>query len=111
MKMMTKKIADELVRRDKLVVETGSCDTDTVVKYFAPWSAATWEIYSATPLDANGKPDYSDPVNAPDWHMFGRCDLFGNGGELGYVLLSLLAECSGPAGLRIERELYTGFSK
>lgn len=114
MKLLTKKIATELVRRDALVLETGTCPDDTVVRYFTPDASGTWEIYSATPLDAiNGGAmivdDQFDYTHAKDWHMFGRCDL-GMGSELGYVLLSQLEGIRGSLGLPVERDLSVGFS-
>jgi hypothetical protein len=109
MKLITQTIARELVKRDLEVIETGKCDESTVVRFFTPWGSASWEIYSATPLDRiNGSPVEDHDFNhAKDWHMFGRCDL-GRGSELGYVLLSELKSLRGGPGkcLRVERDIH-----
>ena len=53
--------------------------------------------------------ELNDP-DSVDWHLFGYCDLgLGPGmAELGYVMLSELKALKGPAGLRVERDLYYG---
>lgn len=58
------------------------------VKFFTPWSSWTWY---ATEFD--GKDTF-----------FGLVD--GHDRELGYFSLSELKSHAGPAGLRIERDLY-----
>ncbi len=107
MKLMTKAISAALIKADKALVASGMEDSPDkiAVKYFNPVGAATWYITSATPLDADGEPDY-EGVPA-DWHMFGYADL-GHGpgcAELGYVMLSELEAYKGPLGLGIERDL------
>ena len=104
---MTNEIAEKLLARDREVREKGYHDEKgTVVKYFAPWSAASWFIYSGTPLDSINGEAMNTIEGAQDWHLFGRCDLYGDGGELGYVLLSQLQDVRGARGLRIERDLH-----
>lgn len=110
MKLMTKEIAKKLVAADKYFVESenGEGRDEIVVKFFNPAGAGTWYITSATPLDSvNGEPDYENYENAPDWHMFGFCDLgIPHCAELGYVLLSELKSIKGMFGLGIERDMY-----
>lgn len=109
MKLMTKAIAKALHAADQIVINSDGMETpDTiVVKYFNPAGSGTWYITSGTPLDANG--EMTTPDKAADWHLFGLCDLFADGGELGYVMLSELQSVELPFGLRIERDLsYTG---
>ena len=109
MKLMTKAIAAKLVKADLALIasEYEKNMDEIIVKYFNPVGAATWYITSATPLDANGEPDHELGEKAPDWHMFGYCDLgLGPGcAELGYVMLSELEAYKGPFGLGIERDL------
>ncbi len=113
MMLITKEIAKKLVAADKFFVESenGEGRDEIVVKFFNPTGAGTWYITSATPLDSvNGDPDYENYESAPDWHMFGFCDLgFAGCAELGYVLLSELKSIKGMFGLGIERDkFYSG---
>ena len=113
MKLMTKAIAEKLVKADLALIasEFEKNMDEIIVKYFNPVGAGYWYITSATPLDAiNGEPDHENYENAKDWHMFGYVDL-GMGpanSELGYVLLSELESYKGPFGLGIERDLHFG---
>lgn len=68
--------------------ETGGEDFPPVVKFFAPWSSATWLI---SEMDEDGI-------------MFGLCDLGMGCPELGSVLLQELESHVGPCGLTIERD-------
>lgn len=110
MKLMTKAVATALVKADLAFVETGETGKEVLVKFFAPWGAATWYVVGGTPLDAGGEVDYEAGAEnkAADWHMFGYADLgMGPGcAELGYVLLSELEALKGPFGLKIERDRY-----
>lgn len=109
MKLMTKAIAAKLVVADKAFLETGETGNEVIVKYFAPWGAATWWVVAGTPLnDINGEPDYENYADAKDWHLFGYADLgLGPGcAEMGYALLSELEAVKGPFGLKIERDLH-----
>ena len=111
MDLMTKGIAAKLVKADLAFLESGDGRTsnEIAVKYFNPVGNGRWYIVSGTPLDAvNGEPDHELGADAPDWHMFGYCDLeLGPGmAELGYVLLSELKSVKGLMGLGIERDLY-----
>lgn len=105
--VITDEIAAELLRRDMEVRKTGDHkDKGTVVKFFTPWGTASWFIVTGTPLDGNGQA-MDTTEGAADWHLFGRCDLFGDGGELGYVLLSELQAIKGPkqfSMLTVERD-------
>jgi hypothetical protein len=110
MKLMTKGLAEKLVKADKHFVETGETGNEVLVKYFTPWANATWYVVGATPLDEYGEVDYElgELNHADDWHMFGYCDLgLGPGmAELGYVMLGELEGLEGPFGLKVERDLY-----
>lgn len=66
-------------------------DTDLVpvVKWFAPWGAATWLL---TEMEPDGDT------------CFGLCDLGLGEPELGYVSLREIMTFEGPYGLRIERD-------
>ena len=107
MKLLTKEIAAKLVAADTEAARQRPADrTPVVVKFFTPWANATWMISSGTPVDGNGEP--CDPADATDWHLFGHCNLGDpTCAELGYVMLSDLSGLRGPAGLKIERDLYT----
>jgi hypothetical protein len=61
------------------------------VKFFTPWSNWTWYA-------TEGEPD------GEDFRFFGW--VVGLESELGYFLLSELESVTGPAGLKIERDLY-----
>ncbi len=108
MKLITKEIGQKLLAADQayLASEDGTTSDEIIVKYFVPWAAGTWYIVSGTPLDSAGQPVESIEA-AEDWHLFGFADLGHPGAaELGYVLLSQLEAISGPAGLKIERDLH-----
>lgn len=63
-------------------------DPLAIVKYFTPWTSWTWY---ATEFDGNDL-------------FFGL--VVGFEAELGYFSLTELRDTRGPAGLRIERDLY-----
>ncbi|TFH48543.1 MAG: DUF2958 domain-containing protein [Lysobacterales bacterium] len=117
MRLITKAVAVALAKADKAFVESedGVTTDEIAVKFFNPCGAATWWIVRGTPLDEHGEimmdaagdPDYSRPMEAADWHLFGFCDLGDRQcAELGYTLLSQLQEIRGPFGLGIERDRY-----
>lgn len=89
-KMLTKEVIAKL---PKLYSQEKNPDPMVVLKFFNPCGAATWYITEGE--EENG-----------DWRFFGLCDLFGDGGELGYVMLSELESVRLPFGLRIERDMY-----
>lgn len=60
-----------------------------VVKWFAPWGAATWIL---TEMEQDGDT------------CFGLCDLGMGEPELGYVSLREVMSLKGPYGLKIERD-------
>ncbi|MBB2905795.1 DUF2958 domain-containing protein [Agrobacterium tumefaciens] len=66
-------------------------DTDLVpvVKWFAPWGAATWILVE---MEQDGDT------------CFGLCDLGFGEPELGYVSLREVMSIEGPYGLKIERD-------
>lgn len=67
-------------------------DVLPVVKLFCPWGAATWLISERK----SGEPDI----------LFGLCDLGIGCPEIGYVSLPELEAITGPAGLKIERDIH-----
>lgn len=69
-------------------------DHKPVVKFFTPWSGATWLLSEITESDET------------DTILFGLCDLGQGEPELGYVSLAELQAIKGPWGLRIERDLW-----
>lgn len=77
--------------KKKLIFNHTSGDHDKipVVKFFCPWTAATW-IFT----------EY-DEANRT---FFGLCDLGLGSPELGYVTLDGIESVKGPMGLRIERD-------
>lgn len=70
-------------------------ETPVIVKYFVPWGAGTWWVTEG------------EQIEGGDWRLFGFAELGDpQCAELGYVLLSELESVNGPAGLKIERDLY-----
>lgn len=107
MQLMTKAIAEKLIRNDKVMLDKGECDDAIVVKYFDPMGEGTWHVVSGTPLNADGEPDYEAGTDAADWHLFGHATLGDPwAAELGYVMLSELQSIEAPGRLGIERDLY-----
>lgn len=91
MKLLTKEI---LATLPALYAQDGKgMEAIVHVKFFNPCGAATWYITEGSEEDG-------------DWRFFGLCDLFGDGGELGYVMLSELQSVRLMGGLKIERDLY-----
>lgn len=90
MKLLTKEIIKTL---PKLYSGEKNPDPTVVVKFFYPAGAATWYI-------TEGEPE------GDDFRLFGLCDLYGDGGELGYVMLSELQNFKGRFSLGIERDLH-----
>ena len=88
MKMLTKAL------KTKLLENGASPDQDhhPVVKFFAPWGDATW-------LFSQIDPDDQDQI-------FGLCDLGFGYPELGWNSLTEICAATGPAGLKIERDLH-----
>ncbi|UXS98914.1 DUF2958 domain-containing protein [Agrobacterium tumefaciens] len=80
--------------RQKLLHNNATArDTDhvPVVKWFAPWGAATWLL---TEMEQDGD------------ICFGLCDLGLGEPELGYVSLREVMSVEGPYELKIERDLH-----
>lgn len=66
-------------------------DDKPVIKLFNPFGAATWWL---------------SEYNPEDRCFFGLCDLGMGYPEMGYVSRDELEAIRGPAGLRIERDMY-----
>jgi hypothetical protein len=81
-------------RWNQIKVEQGlpKDDLRPIVKFFCPWSGATWLL---TEID----PDEPDIA-------FGLCDVGLGVPELGNVRLSELSALRGPGGRRIERDCW-----
>lgn len=89
MKLLTKAIEAKI---PPLYSTDGVEIKDIVVKFFCPSGSATWYVFEGSKHE-NG-----------DWEFFGRADLFGDGGELGYFYLSQLEDLTCPFGLKVERD-------
>ncbi len=92
MNLLNPRIEAELLLNGISAARSGMGDFTPVAKLFFPASAATWLITEMLPED----PDI----------LFGLCDLGMGFPELGSVRRSELQDFVGPAGLRIERDLY-----
>jgi len=95
MKLMTDEIKNSLLDkyyRQNLYQDSSQYDPMPVVKYFTPWSDATWLIVDMNPEDQDT--------------MFGLCDLGLGMPELGYVSLRELETLQGPLGLKVERDIH-----
>ena len=97
MKLLTKSIAEQLLRNGKIryaLDEQGEADPDflPVVKLFTPDAACTWLLTELDPED----PDIA----------FGLCDLGMQCPELGRVRISELESVRGRLGLPVERNRY-----
>ena len=88
MALLTKALREQLLKNGRVSAEKET-DHRPVVKLFTPDAQATWLL---SELSADGDT------------AFGLCDLGHECPELGYVLLSELAEIRGFLGLHIERD-------
>lgn len=87
MKLLTKAIEKEI---PALYAQDGKGEEAIVhVKFFNPLGPATWFLTEYDPEEGI---------------FFGLCDLFGDGGELGYVSLAELESVRVGLGLGIERD-------
>jgi hypothetical protein len=86
MKLLTKEILKKL---PKLYSTEKVKDPVVQVKFFTPWAGWTW---------------YATEYNPDKRVFFGL--VVGHETELGYFSLDELEEVRGPAGLKIERDLY-----
>jgi len=90
MKLLTK----ELIKKIPPIythAESKPENVPVIVKFFTPWSNWTWYV---TEGEQEGD----------DWRFFGYVEGFEK--ELGYFMLSELAGVTGPAGLKIERDIH-----
>lgn len=95
MKIITKEIARKL---PPLYSQENAADPQVVLKLFTPWTSWTWYV---TEGQKEGEGEY-------DWLLFGFCLNMADpdSAELGYVSLAELMEVQGPAGLRVERDMW-----
>ena len=82
-----------LVDNGRTAPEQDGFDPFPVVKLFTPDAAATWLITEAHP-------------EGDDVRLFGLMDLGLGSPELGYGMLSEIADVRGKLGLPVERDLY-----
>jgi hypothetical protein len=75
----------------KLYAQDGDEDPKVYVKFFQPWGAWTW-------FATEGQPEGEDFI------FFGY--VIGLEREWGYFSLNELCSVTGPAGLKIERDIY-----
>jgi len=87
MKLLTEELRIALTANN---LSARDADHIPVVKWFTPWSNATWLI---TEME-------------PDGRCFGLCDLGFGEPELGYVSHEELESIRGPFGLTVERDLH-----
>lgn len=92
MKLLTKKIEEQLTKYPFGSQDGKGRNAKVVVKYFNPCGAGTWLI-----TEGERQPD-------GDWLLFGYCHIFE--WEWGYVSLNELQSVKGPLGLGIERDLH-----
>jgi hypothetical protein len=105
MKLLTKEIVKRL---PALYSQEKVKDPLVVLKFFVPWNSWTWYVTEGEQVCGHcGESDCTDPEHTGtprDWKFFGLVD--GHEAELGYFSLGELAGIRGPAGLRIERDLF-----
>lgn len=93
MKLLTKKIENELIAHPIGSTDGQGKNAKVIVKFFGG-SSCTWLVTEGEKLE-NG-----------DWQFFGMCHI--TNWEWGYFLLSQLKELKFPPfGLPIERDLYS----
>lgn len=99
-------MAQKLILKDQMakLLENGKADAEAialdgntpdhmpVLKLFTPWANATWLITSIDPEEPN--------------MAFGLCDLGMGSPELGSVWLPEIIALTGPAGLKVERDIH-----
>jgi hypothetical protein len=90
MKLLTKEITKQI---PPIYSTDGIEKKKIITKFFTPWSSFTWYV-----IEGN-------KINESDWEFFGIVDS-GSYKEYGYFNLSQLTEIKGPAGLKVERDLY-----
>lgn len=94
MKLITKAIERKLEKNPLYSGEdTPEGDKEILVKFFTPWTNWTWYVTEAERLGPN------------EWRFFGLVDGFEK--EWGYFMFSELKSITGPAGLKIERDMYS----
>jgi hypothetical protein len=99
LKLITKSVEKSI---PKLYSQEKVADPMVVAKFFNPCGAATWYIIEG---EWQGEPTNGQP--GEDFYMYGLCDLFNDGGELGYVTLGQLESVKLMGGaLGIERDVY-----
>ena len=90
-KLMIAEVTKKL-RKAPLYSTDGQNFAPVLVKFFTPWTNWTWYALEGEKLEDG------------DWRFFGLVD--GHEMELGYFMLSELQSVRGPAGLKIERDMY-----
>jgi hypothetical protein len=105
MKLLTKAIVKSL---PALYSQEKVDDPKVVLKFFTPWSNWTWYVTEGSQVCGEcGMYDCTDPAHTPtprDWMFFGLVE--GQETEMGYVTLGELEGIRGPAGLKVERDMW-----
>jgi hypothetical protein len=98
MKLMTKEVA---ARIPTLYSQEHNSNPTVQAKFFTPWTNWTWYVIEGEKTSewVEGKQQ-----KVADWLFFGY--VVGHECELGYFTLNELASVRGPAGLKIERDMY-----
>lgn len=96
MKLITKEVEAKLLKHP-LYSQEKNKTPEVLVKFFTPWSNWTWYVTEGNKTETG------------DWEFFGLVE--GQEKELGYFTLSELQSVRGPAGLKIERDMYFGNRK
>lgn len=92
MKLITKEVESALLKSPLYSTEKEK-RSKVIVKFFTPWSNWTWYVIEGNKEKETGV-----------WTFFGLVE--GLETELGYFTLSELESVRGPAGLKIERDMY-----
>ncbi|EAQ33392.1 probable lipoprotein [Nitrobacter sp. Nb-311A] len=87
------KLLVKMIENGRTSEEQDGFDPFPVVKLFTPDAAATWLLTEAYPEES-------------DVRLFGLCDLGMGCPELGYAMLSEIADAHGKLELPVERDLY-----
>ena len=94
MKLITKEIERRLEKHPLYSTGGLGFDSEVIVKFFAPVSAATWLVTEAQRTEDG------------DWLFFGYHCLHLGEWEWGYVTLSDLQSVRLPFGLSVERDMH-----
>jgi hypothetical protein len=105
MKLLTKEIIAKF-EKSPLYSQDGNKNAPVIAKFFTPWTNWTWfATEGSLTCPEHACIDCKEcPKPWKDFTFFGM--VHGHEHELGYFTLSELESVSGPAGLKIERDMY-----